>query len=187
MDVDVDVENPPDLPMAPHQLDRDSYVVEDAETGGGVSCRVMETSDWVECVVYLARHDALDREEGRAQHILCRLEDPLVCGRVSLVEGAVSQVGGKLDVLDVLLRVEELDQVFLRLLWGETPHLEAFLSHFIPEPLHPRARERVRGGEGVEQEFLPFENSHRAGQGWAISAWTGRSFLPSLGHARPSP
>jgi hypothetical protein len=116
VDVDVDVENPSDLEVLAEELDRDPDVVEDTEPGRRLPGRMMEPAHRVEGVCDLSRHDLLDRRNCGPYSVLGSLEDSLVGRSVPLVEGAVPEIRGELDVTDVLRGVEQADELLVGLL-----------------------------------------------------------------------
>ena len=93
MGVDVDVRDPPQAVARAQQLDRDTAVVEDAETRRMATAGVVQAGDRHETATRLAGHDRVHRLDRAAYHVARRLEHAPVRRGVAAIQPALPRTG----------------------------------------------------------------------------------------------
>ena len=161
--VDIDIGDALEAECLAQVLDGDSAVVENAETGSPVTCRMMQTRNRHERTLVVTMHDLVDGAENSANDSRCSVINTFDSRCIAFIEPALSDGRHAGDLVDILGGVEQRQFVYERRTWmPEVDDIgQAFPFQFRMKDIVAVNAKRVWIAEPIGGNLLSFVNQHR--------------------------
>ena len=161
--VDIDIGDTLEAEGLAQVFDGNSAVVEHAETGSPVTCRMMQTRNRHERTLVVTMHDLVDGAEDGTNNSRCSIVNTFNSRCIALIEPAFSNGRHAGDLVDMLGCVKQRQFVYERRTW--MPEVDdfgqAFLFQFRMKDIVAVNAKRMWIAETVGGNLFSFVNQHR--------------------------